>query len=337
MERLIAKYQIELEYPVLFKRSENDNLVYAVKIQGADVEVQLISDGFSKGKRKHEKLWTSMIDRVEIKISLPENEVPPPADRIPKGDHPSFYEIEQYFENHISKYNDIAKTIVQRLIIYFKYNLGTPFLSDRKRLNNLSLPTWFDENNKEIWKTINRAVYATYTPGKSKTEFGIKKFRKSDDKKLIEAIKNDVEIPLYQEILSDARTAILQKNYRRGILEMAIACEIAVKQTFFAESTISGLAYEYLENQGRVRIRTIDLISNVSEYVFGENFKSVNEQAWRNIDYLFRCRNKIAHRGEVMYRDDSGISHQPNMDTLRGWWNSIEEMLVWLSKKKRNL
>ena len=166
-------------------------------------------------------------------------------------------------------------------------------------------------------------------------KFGIKKFRKTDDKKLVTAIRNEIDVTLYQEIMSDAQAAILQRNYRRGILEMAIACEIAVKQAFFAESTISGVAYEYLENQGRVNVRTIDLISNVAEYVFGENFKSVNMTAYKNIDYLFRCRNKIAHRGQVSYRDDSGVWRQPNHDTLRDWWTSLEEMLTWLNEKKR--
>lgn len=335
MEHLIAKYKIELEYPIYVKRSETDELKYGLNIDDVYVEILLISTKGGKGKHKNERLWTFAVDYVELSVSLPETEKPPPADITPKDGHGSYYEIEQYFDKRIKKYTDIAKTVHQRLLKYFKYRKGTPYLFDVDKLSHFPLPIWFDENDEEIWKTKDRIINLLWAPGWSKVEFGIEKFGKSDGKSLISAIKNDVDVTLYQEIMSDAQAATLQNNYRRGILEMAIACEIAVKQAFFAESTISGAAYEYLENQGRVNVRTIDLISNVAEYVFGENFRLVNETAYKNIDYLFRCRNKIAHRGQVTYRDDSGVWHQPDRDTLREWWVSLEEMLTWLNEKKR--
>jgi hypothetical protein len=337
MEHLVAKYRIELEHPIYVRRSETDELKYGLNINDAYIEVLLIPSKGSKEKHKNERLGAFAVDYVELSISLPENEKPPPADITPKDGHGSYYEIEQYFDKRIKKYTDIAKIVYQRLLKYFKYRKGTPYLFDIDKLSHFPLPIWFDENGEEIWKTRNRAVYVRWTPGWSKVEFGIEEFRKSDDKSLISAIKNDVDLTLYQEIMSDAQAAILQNNYRRGILEIAIACEIAVKQAFFAESTVSGVAYEYLENQGRVNVRTIDLISNVAEYVFGENFRLVNETAYRNIDYLFRCRNKIAHRGQVTYRDDNGVWHQPDRDTLRNWWASLEELLSWLNAKKRNV
>ncbi|MEA4906189.1 MAG: hypothetical protein VB089_01130 [Anaerolineaceae bacterium] len=337
MERLIAKYHIELDYPILVKRSDTDILQYQLIIDDAEVEVWLIVDWDTRNKFKNERFWTSFVNCVEITVSLSEQEIPPPAEVTPKDGHGSYYEIEQYFKKRITKFTEIAKKVYRRLVKYFKYVHGSPYLVDEGELSRFPLPLWSDEKGTELWKTESRVYIVPCAPGESKPEFGIIKFTKTDDKKLVTALRKEIKVTLYQEIMSDAQAAILKRNYRRGILEMAIACEIAVKQAFFTESTISGVAYEYIENQGRVNVRPIDLISNVAEYVFGENFKSVNETAYKNIDYLFRCRNKIAHRGQISYRDDSGVWHQPNLDTLRDWWTSLEEMLNWLYKKNRKL
>jgi len=335
MERLIAKYQIELESPLLVKRSESDELRYDLVLDDAEVKLLLIPFEGHKGKNKHERIWSFEIRNLEISVSFPETEVPPPADITPKDDQGSYYEIEQYFKTRIPKYTDIAAKVFRRLIRFFKYKKGMPFLSEQGgSVERFPLPVWSDENGKEIWKSESRVFVVPYIPGFYEPEFGIKKFRKSDDVKLVKAIENDSRVALHEAILSDAQSAILRSDLRRGILEMAIACEVAVKQTFFAESTVSGSAYEYLENKGRVKVRVIELISRVAAYTFGESFKQANEVAYRDIDFLFRCRNRIAHRGEVAYRDDQGKWHQPDSQTLKGWWKSIEELLGWLAKRK---
>lgn len=333
MERLKARYQVQLEYPILLKRAEQDEIVYKVSIGDADVSIHLLVDNSEKSKNKNEMLWTSKLTEIEIVVSIAENEVPPPADITPKDGHGSYYEIEQYFEKRTSKYDDIAKVIYRRLKVYFKYKLGTPYLTLNDESQEFPLPIWFDENDNKIWESQSRVFVIPYTPGEFKKVFGIKKFRKVDDKKIVSAIKSERPIILYEEILSDAQTAILRGNFRRGILEMAIACEIAVKHTFFTESTIAGAAYEYLEGKGMLRVRTLELVGKVAEHAFGESFKTVNETAYENLDYLFRCRNKIAHRGNVIFRDNQGIIQQPDTDMLRDWWASLEQLLRWLESK----
>jgi hypothetical protein len=99
MKLLVAKYKIELEYPIYVKRSETDELKYELNIDDAYVEVLLIRSEGGKGKHKNERLWTFAVDCVELTVSLPENEKPPPADITPKDGHGSYYEIEQYFDN----------------------------------------------------------------------------------------------------------------------------------------------------------------------------------------------------------------------------------------------
>jgi hypothetical protein len=45
--------------------------------------------------------------------------------------------------------------------------------------------------------------------------------------------------------------AIFENKLARAVIDTAISCEVAVKQTFFGESTIARAAYEYLEDRGQ--------------------------------------------------------------------------------------
>ena len=72
----------------------------------------------------------------------------------------------------------------------------------------------------------------------------------------------------------------------------------------------------------------------VAKHTLGESFKEANPTAFENIDLLFRCRNKVAHKGELTYRLDSGIQHSVNRETLETWWASTEELMVWIRNAK---
>lgn len=341
MKRLIAKFRIEINSPILVETTETEFLRQEFQIDNADVEVRFLlretfrSTGY-RSKKKGQRAWSYPVDIIEIFVSLPESEVPPAADITPTPGYGSYYAIEKYFETRIVNYVGIAKKVFRRLIRYFKFKHGMPFLSDESNPSNFPLPVWSDENSKEIWRTQDRTITANHVPGMFNQEFGIKKFRSTNKKNLNAAIIYDVDVTLWQEVLSDAQTAILENNYRRGILEIAIACETAIKQAFFSTDSISGMAYEYLENQGRIRVSPIDLISKVAENTFGENFKLVNEKAYKDIENLFRCRNSIAHRGEISYRDDKGVLVIPDDKIIGKWWDSVELMFDWLNKVDRN-
>ncbi len=94
------------------------------------------------------------------------------------------------------------------------------------------------------------------------------------------------------------------------------------------------MAFEYLEDKGRINITVLKLIDAVAKQVFGESFKDFNKDAYKNIDYLFRCRNKVAHRAEVVYRDDRNVLHKIDLSTLNQWWESIGKMFDWLNAHK---
>ena len=143
-------------------------------------------------------------------------------------------------------------------------------------------------------------------------------------------MKSNRNVELYEELLSDAQAAILQKNCRRGLLELAIACEIAIKQKFFRKKTPAGDIFEYLEDSRRLNVPAKELIDGGAKQAFGTSFKEEFSSDYQNIDFLFRCRNKIAHRGEIKYKDNSGTIHNVDEATIKKWWVSVAILLDWL-------
>ena len=119
---------------------------------------------------------------------------------------------------------------------------------------------------------------------------------------------------------------------------MAIACEVAVKQTYsakiFAKPTPAGAAYEYLEDKGLINASIPNMIHPVAKKAFGKSFMEDEKSHYHNIEFLFRCRNKVAHRGELVYKDNSDRLCSVDKGKLVEWWESAEILRVWLQTTK---
>jgi hypothetical protein len=155
------------------------------------------------------------------------------------------------------------------------------------------------------------------------------------DAGLQEALEKETIVHTHDELLSDAQAAAVENNMRRAVVELAIAVETAAKQSFFAKSTPAGIAFSFIE--GRASIRVLDLIDGVAKEAFGESFKKAHGDHYRNIDYLFRCRNKAVHRGEIVFRDDKEKLVTLNSTLLQEWWLSVDALIHWLKKHSTNL
>jgi hypothetical protein len=97
---------------------------------------------------------------------------------------------------------------------------------------------------------------------------------------------------------------------------------------------VATAAFDYLEDRGRINIRVIELLDGVAKHTFGESFKEAKLDAFHAIDFLFRCRNKVAHKGELSFRDDSGTKHRVDRKMLERWWASIDELMRWIELRK---
>lgn len=325
MVRLEAKYEIDLENGKLFiNRPITDDLSFRINIDDFDIKLCLNPEKSSSHGLTvvaGEQYWPT--SKIRITVGRDEN-ITPPTPKLVNG-HRDFSGLQPYYNERRPAYQNAALEAVNRAILFFKYKLHNPELFTLSR-SDVRNPAWSVAGGEEFSPTFEADSFMhNHNPG-----FGIEHLSRKYDSDLTEALQNIIHPELSEELMSDAQSAVLQENLRRAVLEMAIACETAVKQAFFAKTTPAGAAYEYLEDKRSLRVPVQDMVDSMAKLAFGKSFKEDETLHYKNIDFLFRCRNKVAHRGELTYRDDSGVMQPVNKDTLALWWESALTLLKWL-------
>ena len=107
---------------------------------------------------------------------------------------------------------------------------------------------------------------------------------------------------------------------------LAITCEVAIKSKFFREESLSAVAFDYLEEKRQVEITVNELIDRVAKRAFGQAFKDHDADAAKDIEHLFKCRNKVAHRARAEFKDDKGTLHQIGEADLHKWWKTYSSI-----------
>jgi hypothetical protein len=232
-----------------------------------------------------------------------------------------------YLSGRTDEYREAGLTAVNHFIRFFKYRLRNPLLRELRDYE-LEDPEWTDERGRHL--TGPSCWYLYPIPGLSRSRLSSRELTQNEEPLLEAALKDDVETDIQEEILSDAQAAIASGNLRRAVIELAIACEVAVKSSYFGRSSAAATMYEYLEDKGRVNASVMDLIGVIAERAFGQSLKAVKPDEYRNLDHLFRCRNKAAHRPSLTFRDDSNNLHEADQATVEQWWISVETLLAWL-------
>ena len=329
MPRLTAIYVIELARYVRVRRSEDDRLRYSATIDGFDVEIVLIPNGGARSQQAGDIYETRAMTRISVSVSRDEDSAPPNIDTNNEG-HRDFRRRSTWFGER-PEYREVAVKAVNRMVRFCKYELQIPKLRElHVHDSQFQNPKWLGADDLELDSGVvelSVELLSSQGPGL----VGEKDFTADHDERLQDVLQNGLSVEIHQEFLADAQTSIVNGNLRRAILEMAIACEVAIKQLFFKESTTAGAAYEYLESKRHVNVRAIDLIHGVAKEVFGESFKDVDSEAYLHIDLLFRSRNKVAHRGRAIYRDNGG-EHTVNRECLEEWWSSVDILMNWIEQ-----
>lgn len=329
--KLSAKFEIRIVAPllVLFSKTEKRPIKWKYRNNQFDIDISLTPEAppiicRRDGMEVHE------IFKIVLVISRNEENLPPASNRKERS---------SFFESIYDDYLNTAEQTVNTLLSFFRYRLGNPlikaiyFYDD----NVLCNPEWFDEKGNQLTPDFDISTVSCMPARYYDHEFDIRSYEHQNDHKMLEDwLSNPERQELHDEILSDARDAIVQENYRRAILEMAIACEIYVKQIFFRATELSSSVFDYLESKRKIEVNTLDLINMVSKEAFGESFKNAHQEDYKNIDYLFRARNKIAHLGKAFYKDDSGKECCIYEDTLMQWWRSIKQVITWLKAKTQS-
>jgi hypothetical protein len=272
-------------------------------------------------------LWTYMSDQLIVSVSRNET-VGPPAVQITANGGRDFTTRVPYFKVRTPDYVRIASQVLHNAIEFLRFKLRQPLLralsESRQHLSN---PEWTDERGNKIDPGL--ATFVVPPVAGIRNDFGVVKLERKHAKLLIKALSKKKQPSLHAEILSDAQAAAFDGNIRRSVLELAIACEVFAKHTFFGSDGKASQVIEALEDRGKANVRVLDLIDIGCIALLGKSFRAVDVSAYTDVDHLFRARNKVAHRGEPLFRDDKGHMHTVDLKLLNRWWRSVEKLFDW--------
>lgn len=332
MAKLIAQFIINPTFPLIVECKDDESFSYSFNEREYDIQINLpFMEGSPKSGRVGSDIYKRLVDIVEIIISKEAGEIPEMP--INENGGRDLNKLDPYFNGIKGGYSKLAQKYYQRLIKFIKYGLKQPF-QDEERINKDQFynPSWSDDKGKRIG-TIGYIHHVQPVPGMDGKTLGTETLKIEHAALIQQELREDKDVELYQEILSDAQAAIFGEDIRRAVFEMAIVCELSTKRKYFSEGGISGLAFDYFEDKGKIKVTVLDLIHNVAEEALGESFKTHSHQDYENIDYLFRCRNKVAHRGKALFKDSSGTLIEPDIKLVKNWFESVESLLKWLSSK----
>jgi hypothetical protein len=217
---------------------------------------------------------------------------------------------------------DVAAIMMNRRIRYFRFTLGNPLLGAvRAQDLRSSNPEWTIENPNPSTVYVparNLEIVAQGFAGlRHAPAFGIKPFTPEQPYEFERALQADTDYELYEELMVDARDALMQGNLRRGVLEMATACEVLTKELF--------------AKKGRtVSAKRPVALDTGAKKAFGVSFKEKHPKDWLHIEYLFQCRNDAAHGSVPKYTVKGQNAQTMDFDHLRDWWESLETLTAWV-------
>jgi hypothetical protein len=289
-------------------------------------------------------IW--VVPRVQVSVSRSETVEPPPIRRTAQGGR-DFRDRWPYFQERDAIYRRAAIEALRRLVCFFKYRQVHALLRYRqapglRRDDSLvdfmsdlqwSDETWTDETRQEIPTGITPLRELSLYGIELDDEVGIKALAAADDLALQQALTEPpLEPALYEELLSDARAALFQGGLRRAILELAIACEVAIKQAFFDKGTEVALS-NYFDKRKQLRENVggfANLLGKPADHILGQNLWKVDKRTCIHIGNLFQCRNQIAHEGHPAYRNTRGRLRPVDQSVAKEWFKAADRLFTWL-------
>jgi hypothetical protein len=311
MERLIAHFTIILDVPLLVEDRQGAKRAFKVEYDAYEVEVAW------DDKDVHERIWKKNARRPRYGISKLKISVGRPlrTDQYPKDNDPKTDPRPRL------DHADVAAIIMNRLIRYFRFTLGNPLLGAvRAQDLRSSNPEWTIENPNPLTFYAEPRYLEIVAQGfaglRHAPAFGIKPFTPEQPHEFKRALQADTRYELYEELMVDARDALMQGNLRRAVIEMATACEVATKELFAKKGRRAGSNIPVAIHIG-------------AKKAFGVSFKEEHPKEWHHIVYLFQCRDDAAHGSVPRYKDRENPQNM-DFDSLRDWWESLEALIAWV-------
>lgn len=324
--RLTATFTVTLAAPIVM-RGGSEPRTFETQLDGFDVSVTLVPVEGARSKRAPERLWTRMVQKLSVSVTRDESSSPPEIGATAGGGR-DFTSRASYLRVRLIDYSRVARRVLNNVLSFVRFDLHQPLVGGLDEASvELANPVWSDEHRHSI--DARAHIFIVRVARGERSEFGVVKFERKHEKAFRAALTKPRSPRLHEEILADAQAAAFEGNFRRSVLELAIACEVFVKHTFLGTVGTAAQVYETLEDKGRLNVRILDLIEIGGTARLGKGFRDVDRDAYTDIDHLFRARNKIAHRGEAVFRDDDGRLHTVDLKIISKWWRSAHRLFEW--------
>ena len=329
MPNLSAKFDIKVSSPCQLQFPDGETPRLEVVISGFTTAVRLIPADGTRSKLADETCWTTLLGSLELILTRDEVGNPPAVVVTPDGQR-NLAALSAWLGPKLPEYKAAAVEIANRVLSYFQFSLSTPLVQPLPTwLLGFDNPTWLDSSGAEL--PMASATFSVEPIPGWHGDLGVRKLTGSDLPSLHRFLEEPQSPGLDEQLLSDAQAAWFEGNLRRAVLELAICTEITVKRLFFAAASPAGAAFDYLEDKARVSVRVLELLDSVAVEAFSQSFKEHDPAAYSQIDRMFRCRNKIAHRGELSYRDDGGRVTPVDAPMVKDWWGAVAGLRAWAS------
>jgi hypothetical protein len=308
MATLSATYDVPMPQWCFIEIATSENFKLDIEKDGYKMSLEFKLSYWGSNIEFRDKKSTRGIERVSIKVSKDFSEIPNLLD--------SLVLLEQNFN-----YSAIAISVLNSFVHYFRFTLYTPLLRDFSYADGqFAQAIWKDGNDKFINLNFFSAVMPIRSGehgNLSATRLGLEKLEDLRIR-LIDPIKNTV----VEQLLADAQNAWFNRNYFSAVLEMAIACEQAINYNFTQQDARNG--------QPGNDIPVVHLLDKAAIKACGKSYKKEHPQEYNSIDFLFRCRNSVAHRATLTFKTDQGDEITPDRNQIAGWWYSSFNLIKWL-------
>jgi hypothetical protein len=254
MSCLFADFSIELPGLCFAVWPKDDEICFNCTINEFEATIHLVRDSSGSSKDADDEHWTYVIDRALVKVARDEVDDPPPVVSDEKGQRDYTVQTE-YFSQRTEAYGVVAREAINRFIRFFKFRLRTPFLQELPpRHHSLRNANWTSFSGKKVGRGPMVFV-AKSAPAGLWGQLGVQKLKPEAVESVQAALADPIEPDLHEEILSDSQSALFENKLRRAVLELAIACELIVKRSFFPAIHLRGRHLTTLKTSPRSESR----------------------------------------------------------------------------------
>jgi hypothetical protein len=147
-----------------------------------------------------------------------------------------------------------------------------------------------------------------------------------------QSIRLGVQPNLTTSLLINAEERLMVDQPREAIIDLASACEIAATRYIDRKGMGADPQVERIlaaKRQHSFAERNYHLVPT---HIDSRSLKTDDSDAFEQVEKAYRTRNKLAHAGELVYREDSGTMVSVTRDVAIKFYEGCKRAVEWIEK-----